>query len=309
MVSPAVADFNPIEWAATEREFIETNLLKYGAILFRGFNLDGPEEFERFASAICSELFADYGDLPREQVGVKVYGSTPYPNDQAILFHNESSHMHCWPLKIWFYCLTPPRQGGETPVVDCRDLYRQMDPAMRKKFCDKGLMYVRNFSADLDVRWQDFFRASDPTAVEEFCRGAGILCEWREENTLRTKRICPAVVVHPRTGQNVFFNQLQAHHISCLESTVRGGLLNLFGEEGLPRNVYYGDGERIPDSVVTELKDLYEKHAKSFTWQQGDLLMVDNMLVAHGRRPFVGPRKIVVAMGEMVNSTAGPELS
>ncbi len=303
VVNPTVDDFDPIGWARTEREFIEKNLLEHGAILLRRFKIEGPADFERFVSAICPDLFTEYGDLPREQYGQKVYGSTPYPSEHPILFHNESSHMHCWPLKIWFHCLTPPQVGGQTPVVDCRIVYSEMTRALRQKFCDKGLMYVRNFSDGLDVIWQDFFKTSDPAVVEEFCRKAGILCEWRKGkgNTLRTKKRCPAVATHPKTGQQVFFNQLQAHHISCLEPTLKQSLLDLFGEEGLPRNVYYGDGESIPDSAVDELKDLYEKHASSFTWRQGDILMVDNMLVAHGRRPFVGPRKIIVAMGEMIS--------
>jgi alpha-ketoglutarate-dependent taurine dioxygenase len=107
------------------------------------------------------------------------------------------------------------------------------------------------------------------------------------------------VARHPKTGEFVFFNQLQGHHVSCLDPIAKQVLLSQFGQEGLPRNVYDGDDERIPDSVVFELKQLYEQHAQSFIWQEGDILMVDNMLVAHGRRPFVGPRKIVLAMGEM----------
>ena len=306
VMTPAIDDFDPIEWAATECEFIEKNLLKHGAILFRGFKIEDPAEFERFTSTICPELFAEYGDLPREGVSGRVYGSTPYPNDQAILFHNESSHMHCWPLKIWFYCLTSPQQGGETPVVDCRDLCRQLDPALKQKFFDKGLLYVRNFGDGFDVSWQEFFRTSDPAAVEEFCFKAGILCEWRGKNSLRTKRLCTAVTNHPHTGEQIFFNQLQAHHISCLDPVTREVLLRQYGEEWAPRNVYYGDGERIPDTVVNEVKRLYDQNAKSFTWRRGDILMLDNMLVAHGRNPFVGPRKIVVAMGEMIQAATHP---
>ena len=301
VITPAVGDIDLIEWAGTERDFIERNLLKHGAILFRGFKTAGPGEFEDFASVICPELFEEYGDLPRESIGGKVYSSTPYPNDQAILFHNESSHLHSWPLKIWFYCLTPPQEGGETPVVDCRSLYSEMDPALRQKFYDKGLMYVRNFGDGLDVSWQDFFKTSDRAAVEEFCRNSGILYEWKAGNALRTKRLCPAVAHHPRTGESVFFNQIQAHHVSCLDPTARQILLSQFGEKGLPRNVYYGDGESISDSVVNDLRQLYERHAKSFLWRKGDILMVDNMLVAHGRRPFAGSRKIVVAMGDMIS--------
>jgi len=300
VVRPKIDDFDLIEWVGTEQEFVEETLLRYGAILFRGFKIDGVGEFEKFASTICPELFADYGDLPRERVGKKVYNSTPYPNDRAILFHNESSHLHRWPLKIWFFCDTAPHQGGETPLVDCRNLYRELDPVIRQKFCNKGLLYVRNFDNKLDVNWQDFFKTADRAAVEAFCRQAGMACEWMAGDGLRTKKHCAAVANHPKTGERVFFNQLQAHHVSCLDPAIKDALLNQFGEEGLPRNVYYGDGERIPDSVVDELRRIYEEQAMSFKWEQGDILMVDNMLVAHGRRSFIGPRKIVVAMGEMV---------
>ena len=75
----------------------------------------------------------------------------------------------------------------------------------------------------------------------------------------------------------------------------------MFGEEGLPRNVYYGDGSPIDDAVVMDIRAVYQRQARSFPWQAMDILMVDNMLVAHGRQPFVGPRKIVVAMGEMIS--------
>jgi alpha-ketoglutarate-dependent taurine dioxygenase len=118
---------------------------------------------------------------------------------------------------------------------------------------------------------------------------------------LRTRQRCPAVIRHPRTGEKSFFNQLQLHHPWCLEPAVREALLMLYGEEGLPRSVYYGDGEPIADEVVRRITDLYWDVAVQFPWQEGDVLMVDNMLIAHARNPFAGERKIVVAMGEMVH--------
>jgi len=96
-----------------------------------------------------------------------------------------------------------------------------------------------------------------------------------------------------------FFNQLQLHHVSCLDPTVRQSLLSLMREEELPRNVYYGDGSRIEDSAMDEISGIYRATAVTFPWQAGDVLMLDNMLVAHSRNPYLGPRKIVVAMGEM----------
>jgi len=258
-------------------------------------------EFERTAEAICVELFGEYGDLPREELGGRVYGSTPYPADETILFHNESSHMHRWPMLIWFYCVKAALQGGESPIVDCRQMYQSMDASIRERFERSGLMYVRNFTDGLDVSWQEFFHTEDKSKVEEYCRAAAIDFEWKSEGGLRTRQICPAVVRHPQTNEPVFFNQLQLHHISCLAPAVRESLLSMMKEEDLPRNVYYGDGSAIEDSVVTYLRELSQKLCVSFPWREQDILMLNNMLVAHSRNPFVGERKIVVAMGDLVS--------
>lgn len=302
VIQPDGDDVDLADWATSKREFIETHLLKHGAILFRGFNIKSVSEFEKVASAICPKLFGNYGDLPREGISDKVYGSTPYPYDQAILFHNESSHLHQWPLKIWFFCVQPAQEGGETPIVDCRKVYQLLDPKLRERFEQKQLMYVRNYIEGLDVSWQNFFHTTDKIFVEKYCRQSGIDFEWLSGNGLRTRKVRPAISQHPKTGESVFFNQVQLHHVSCLEPSVRAYLLTIFGEENLPRNVYYGDSSAIEDSVMAEIGAVYQEAKVSFPWQQGDILMLDNMLTAHGRNPYVGSRKIVVAMGEMISS-------
>ena len=176
-----------------------------------------------------------------------------------------------------------------------------MEPAIKERFEREGLRYVRNFTDGLDVSWQRFFHTDDRSVVEEYCRRAGINFEWRSGNRLRISQNCPAVVIHPQTGEKVFFNQLQLHHISCLTPAVRESLLSMMKEDELPRNVYYGDGQPIEDSVMDYLRDLYGKLAVSFPWLERDVLMLNNMLVAHSRNPFVGERKIVVALGNLVS--------
>jgi alpha-ketoglutarate-dependent taurine dioxygenase len=300
VIKPAASDVDLIDWAKNNRTSIETKLQQHGAILFRGFTEPLVSTFEQFALGICPELFSEYGDLPREGIGGKVYGSTPYPADQTIFFHNESSHLHRWPMKIWFFCVQPAQSGGETPIVDCRKVYQLLDPKLREKLAQKQLMYVRNYTDGLDVSWQEFFKTAHKTEVEQYCRQAGIEFEWKDGNKLRTRKRRPAIAKHPKTGEMVFFNQLPLHHISCLDPAVRNSLLSVFGEGNLPRNVYYGDGSPIEDSVMAEIQAVYQQATISFPWQAGDILMLDNMLAAHSRNPFVGPRKIVVAMGEMI---------
>jgi len=112
------------------------------------------------------------------------------------------------------------------------------------------------------------------------------------------------VIRHPQTGEMSFFNQVQLHHVYCLEPAVRQSLFSLFKQEDLPRHVYYGDGSPIPDSVMEQVGEAYEKAAVRFEWQEGDMVTLDNMLTAHARDPYVGARKIVVAMGDMLDSTS-----
>jgi alpha-ketoglutarate-dependent taurine dioxygenase len=100
----------------------------------------------------------------------------------------------------------------------------------------------------------------------------------------------------------VWFNQAHLFHISSLEPDVRESLLLSFREEDLPRNAYYGDGSRIEDDVLDEIRDVYQQEKVVFAWQEGDILMLDNMLMAHGRTPFIGQRKVLVGMAEPVNS-------
>lgn len=301
VVTPNASDVDLPGWAKANLGLIESNLLQHGAVLFRNFNISSAEDFESFAQAICPELFGEYGDLPREELGGKVYGSTPYPEEKAILFHNESSHLPRWPLKIWFFCVKAATVGGETPILDCREVYRLLDPKIRNRFEEKGLLYVRNFFDGLDVRWQQFFGTEDPSRVEEQCRALGMTIEWKQNGSLKTRQRCPAVRRHPKTGETIFFNQIQLHHLDCLDDDVRGAVLSIFGEEEAPRNVFYGDGSSIETSVIQEITDLYKQTAVAFPWQEGDVLMVDNMLTAHARNPFRGQRKILVAMAEMTS--------
>lgn len=298
VLRPRVAGIDLAAWIREERTSLDAHLARHGALLWRGFGVGSIAEFENVARAACDALFSDYGDLPREEQGHSVYQSTPYPSDKAILFHNESSHLPSWPMKQFFYCVTAAPEGGETPIVDCREVYRRLPAALLEPFESKGLLYVRNFAEGLDVHWREFFRTDDRAQVEEHCRRLGIDWEWIPKG-LCTRQWRPAVSTHPGSGERVFFNQIQLHHAACLGDDVRDALLSLFGVEGLPRHVYYGDGTAIRDEDVAAVTQIYRDAAVAFRWEAGDVLMLDNMLVAHARNPFRGPRKIAVAMGDM----------
>lgn len=299
VIRPALRDVDLISWTRASLPFVEERLYKHGALLFRGFRVESAETLEAFASLISPELFSENGEHPRQSVSGNVYTPVFYPSDQHLLWHNENSFNHRWPTKIWFCCLVPPADGGETPVADSRRVYAEVDPAIRRRFVERGVMYVRNYSRELGLDWETVFRTSDRAAVEEQCRRQGMVCEWKSDNRLRTRCVRPAVVLHPRTGEPSWFNQAQHWHVSCLDPATRESVLTLFKEEDFPRNCYYGDGSAIADEEMRSILDVYARLEVSFPWERGDVMMLDNILAAHGRNRFRGERKLLVTMGEM----------
>ena len=159
-------------------------------------------------------------------------------------------------------------------------------------------MYVRNFGEGVGLPWQSVFQTSDKAALEDYCRRNGMSLTWKDGDRLRVSHVCQSTARHPATGEMVWFNQAHLFHVAGLHPTVRESLLSLFAEEDLPSNSYFGDGSRIEDSVIEEIREAYSQAAVIFPWRTNDILIVENMLVAHGRRPYGGTRRILVAMAE-----------
>ncbi len=299
VIEPEMDNVDLAGWVANNRQLIETKLLQHGGLLFRGFAINTDAAFERFlASTSVPLMHYIEGATPRTQLRDKVYTSTEYPADQSIALHNELTYVSSWPMKIWFCCLQPAEQRGETPIADMRKVLLRLAPEVRARFMERGWMLVRNFSAGLSLPWQISFHTESKAEVEAYCRRSDIRFEWKENDGLRTSQVRPAIATHPQTGEEVWFNHVAFWHLSSLEPQVRDSMLAIFPEQDLAYNTYYGDGSRIEDSVVAEIREAYRQETIEFAWQRGDILMLDNMLVAHGRNPFVGERKVLVGMGE-----------
>lgn len=173
---------------------------------------------------------------------------------------------------------------------------------MRERFAEKGWMYVRNYGDGFGLDWQTAFQTDDRAAVEEHCRRNRIAVEWRDGGRLRTRAVLPATIEHPRTGEVVWFNHATFFHVSTLEAALRDGLLAGFEDDsGLPTNTYYGDGSPIEPETLAALREAYRRETVNFPWQRGDILMLDNILAAHGRAPYEGERRILVGMTELMN--------
>jgi len=280
-------------------EWIEQKLLEHGALLFRESGLRSQEDFDACIPALWAETMAYMeGATPRTRLSERVYTSTEFGPAHTIEPHNELSYVTTFPMKIAFFCVTPAELGGETPIADVRKVYRRIPKEIRDPFVEKGWMLTRNFGDGFGPTWQSCFHLADRQEAERYFRSARIHFEWKPGGGLRTRQVRPAIATHPRTGEYLWFNHIVFWHVSGLAPQLREPLLEEYGESGLPYNTYYGDGTKIEPEVIDIIRDAIRAESVAFRWQAGDLLLLDNMLVAHGRNPYTGVRRLLAGMGE-----------
>ena len=292
-------------------EDVDERLASDGAILFREVGVSDARSFQDFADRYVSEWMG-YQDRAskRSHVAGRVHSSTDTPSAFPIALHCESSFTSRWPQKIFFCCHVAPVSGGRTPICDVRRVLEDIEPRVRDKFERLGVMYHRNFGRGVGMDWRDVFQAADRRSVDAYCAANGIHAEWLDDDRLRTIQVRPATLRHPRTAEVVWFNHALALHASSLEDSLSETLLRQGGESKLPHNTYFGSGEPIPAETVQHIRDVHERHTIWFDWQPGDVLMLDNMLMAHGREPFRGERVVYAAMADPLTwQEVGVELS
>lgn len=304
VITPADQPANLGSWISSRAAELRERLHQHGGILFRGFDLTSETDLSAAAEAFgLRPMHYVEGATPRTQINEWVYTSTEFPAQHDIALHNELSYVTTWPMTIVFLCLQPATTGGETPIADMRRVLARIPSRVREGFERRGWMLVRNYGDGLGLPWQTAFRTTSRDEVERYCEKNDIRCEWKDDRHLRTRQVRRAIATHPVTGERVWFNHIAFWHVSSLPSVIRSTMLEEYGEQDLPFNTFFGDGESISDDVATQIRQAWDAETIAKPWQAGDLLLLDNMLVSHGRRAFTGSRRVVVCMGDPVDHT------
>lgn len=310
VLEPASGELRLDAWIAENRSFIDDKLTQCGALLFRGFAVNGEADFPAILNQLCDDTLSYvYRSTPRTEVGDKVYTATEYPAHKSIPFHNEEAYTLDWPMRLVLFCALPAEKGGETPIADTIAVTSRIDPEIVEKFVRKRVMYVRNYGAGVDLDWQTVFQTQKKSEVERYCREHQIEAEWRQNGCLRTRQVCQAVAEHPKTGQQIWFNQAHLFHVSGLDEKTRRSMLKVFSESELPRNTYYGDGSPIEEDALASIRAAFEAERVALPWQINDVMLLDNMLVSHARNPFEGKRRVLVGMGDSYSAVMSKKLA
>lgn len=298
IIEPQSQRFHLTQWAVEHKQLLTEHLNRAGAVLFRGFGVDSVAALEQIVVA-CSGTAIDYSERssPRTLLSRGIYTSTDHPASKQILLHNEQSYTLNWPMRIWFCCIQPAAKGGRTLLADVRKVYSRLDPALVDRFAQLQILYVRRFLPGMGLSWQEAFQTTDREQVERYCRDASIECEWNGSH-LTTRQIRPAIRRHPSTGELLWFNHAAFFHVSGLQSSIPLNVLGTLDEDELPFGTYYGNGDRIAPDDIANIRRALDTETVGVEWRRGDLLLVDNMLAAHGREPYSGPRQVIVAMSE-----------
>ena len=299
VVAPEDGLVNNGDWRGA-KERLRDLLRAQGAVLFRGFDIQGVDTFREVSLQLAGELKSvEVKAIKRTDLGDNVYTSTEYPSSLTIPFHNEFGYAPAWPMTLMFYSQVTAETGGATPLADCRLVLRRMPEDLLARFRELGIRYVRNFGylpPGIGFTWQEAYQTEDRKEVERACEDSGTHFEWDGER-LRTWWVQPAVREHPDLNIEVWFNQLLGTHLSSIPAPIRSRLA-ASGEEYAPRHCFFGDGTRIGDDECEVIRQLYEQAKTEFLWEENDYLVLDNMLIAHSRKPFRGERRVLLAMAD-----------
>ncbi len=297
-----------VQWAASHVGDIEAALREAGVVLIRGFRVDTPEAFRAVCHAIRPDL-QNYsgGDSPRSSVADQVYTSTEYPPELEVLLHNELSYAGWSPDRVFFGCMIPAHTGGETHIADGRAIYKAIPTVIRERFETRGIIYLQHlWDADgepgIGKSWQETFETTDRSAVEAYLKRSGMDYDWTEFG-LRTRAPHKAVLEHPVTGEKCWHNQADQWHRDMESVKVSIGAQDdprfdpsRAGEETLGNHVIFGDGSDIDVQDLLEIRAVSRQCEVAFPWQAGDVMVIDNVMAMHGRKPFEGERRVLVAM-------------
>lgn len=291
------------------QEYLKAAVLKNGGILFRNFPFTTVDHFSEALEAINAGECLDYigGDSPRIKIKGNIYTSTEAPPSFKIPLHNELSFVKNFPSHIFFFCERPSLTGGETILGDCRKIYKAIDPAVRARFSEKKLQYVSRYyykSKVMDLikghkTWINVFETEKKDEVEKKCLENEFSFAWRKNDWLEIRQIRPALLKHPQTKEDLWFNQVHLYDFSPKLlgwKNYVGAKLFYSRKHTKLHDIYYGDNSKIARNDIYHVLDVLDRHTIAFKWQQGDLLMLDNRLLMHGRAPFTGKRRVLAAM-------------
>lgn len=304
-----------IAWARENLAAIEAQLVEHGGLVFRGFDVQGASDFSRFVRLF--EPFATGyvgGANVRRELAEEVYEASQYAAPLKLPLHQEMAYAQGYPGRVVFFCRKPAEKGGETIICDMRRVTRDLPRPLREKLAAHGVSNVRNFTAPrTDGReeratehpdqksWKTGFFTEERSEVEAICAERGMKPIWHEDGSLTVIVEFDAFTPHPVTAERIYRSNIHLdlysdRELAKLPREVREPIQEMFANQAIKSGIYLGDGTELSEDEVDIFNALFDRHEVSWAWQPGDIMLLDNLLTAHGRNPYEGTRDIQVGL-------------
>lgn len=247
----------------------------HGAVLLRGYPVD-LDAFKAFTDVWCvSSVFNESPDRRLLDQAHNIQsvngGSDPFP------LHPELSREPWKPDVCFFLCLQPPVSGGETTVCDGAEIVRRLPAEIREAMSRRRLLYVQPASPETLTYW-----LGTPTPTDAQLANQSKSSPYRfVRSQAGVLRVFSRPLLHPTRfgGRPAFGNFL------------------LFARDylGLPNFPVMDNGQRVPDDWMEAVRRAAAPITAPIPWRQGDLVMIDNSRVMHGRRAIVDADNRLIA--------------
>ena len=296
-----------VAWVAQHRATLDRLIERHGGIVLRGFPVATSEDFSA-VSGCFPQFTGGYqgGAAARRPVTKGVYEATQRTGDQPIPIHQEMFYRRDYPPRLAFFARKVAEQGGETLIADMRAITGALPPAVREKLEAHGIRNVRNFAAKtgnseetrlMDKRGWDFAFYTDSEAeVDAICARRHMRPHWHGDGSLTVFNQEDAFVTHPSTGERVYRSGLHIAHFYRGSYDKTGAAAELRASQQFPSGAFLGDGSELPPTEDSELCAVVDRFTYQWPWQDGDVMILDNLLTGHGRNPFEGTRATEVAL-------------
>jgi alpha-ketoglutarate-dependent taurine dioxygenase len=328
------ATYTIADWYTENKEWFETNLVKYGGILLRNFPLYDIYAFDEVISRFhrSSRGTGIYlGTAPRQKMSGTRFVSTAsdIPSLITIPTHIELSFTPNPPQRLYFYSdktNNPP--GGQTTYSDFKGVWKDLSKKTKDTLLSRGMTIERRYHngnqmhpIDIMVTksWQEMFKTDDKFIANELAFAQDFTPIWDENDNLMLKHEQLIIRNHTITEQPYWATHFNVLHAETYEIpyawsaqlfnsktslmlsyffvclyTIRIKLL------GLPygHNMVWTDTETsVENSIAMEIRRTIMKNTWIFDWKENDMMILDNHRIAHGRSPWfdMSERKVYVA--------------
>ena len=287
------------DWLKENKIFIELKLEEHGAIIFKDLPVKTAEDFDQFVSTFNYETFT-YEESLSNAVRInktdKVFTANEAPREVEIFLHHEMAQTPTYPKNIFFFCKSASETGGETPLCRSDQLYEALlkaDKALVESFEKFGVIYNSIMSSVDELisgqgrSWQKTLGVSSKNDAEAKLSKLGYSWNWIEDDNLSVTTKTLQATKELGNGQKSFFNQVIAASLGWKKNS-----------ENQIAPVRFGNGEEIKESYIELISELAQSLTLLRSWQDHDILLIDNYRVMHGRKPFAGNknREVLVSL-------------